>query len=256
MTSRIYIVETVNAGSARCPKYFGGRAAQTDPNLNGIKGRYFYYGRFDQCLVYVKDIDPAHEAYLQSLPDVLAVPADLNTIIAAGQVANIRTQLAARNIPGGWINAGDTYRRVIRETMWVFDFLQRYTAFANFNPLAEGIDLNTTLGAVVINQWGNLLARYLQALTEIDPDTITPDRPEGTLHTPYSAWHNVVTVEALAQGMSQNNIHKCAALVVLTTLGFNISGAQSSTTFNDILSAVGNNRTGVPYLWAGASEAI
>lgn len=256
MTSRFYVVEMVNNPPYRSPKYFGGKGNPTDANLGGIVGFYNDYGVIDQCIVYVKTIDPAHEAYLDTLPDVLAIPSDLDAAITAGQVAGIRSALQARDIPGSWINAGDTYRQAMRETMWVFDFMKRYTAFANFNPIAAGVNLNTALGAVTVNQWQNLRNRYVQALTEIDPDTIILEPPDGRLHTQYTAWHNVTVVEALAAGMSQANVYKCAALVVLDQMNFDLINVQASTTFGDVLRAVGNNRTNVPFLWAGANVTI
>ncbi len=256
MTSRFYIVEMVNNPPYRSPKYFGGRATPTDSNLSGIVGYYNDYGVIDQCIVYVKNIAPIHEAYLDALPDVLAIPANLDTVITAGQVAGIRSALQAREIPGSWVNAGDTYRQAMRETMWVFDFMKRYTTFANFNPIAAGVNLSATLGAVTVNQWQNLRNRYVQALTEIDPETISIGTPEGRMHTPYTAWHNVTVVEALAAGMSQTNVYKCAALVVLDRMNFSLINVQASTTFGDVLRAVGNNRTNVPFLWAGADVTI
>lgn len=256
MTSRFYVVEMINNPPYRSPKYFGGRLNPTDVNLDGIIGHYNDYGVIDQCIVYVKNIAPEHEAYLDALPDVLAVPADLETQIAVGQVSGIRAALQAREIPGNWINAGNTYRQVMRETMWVFDFMKRYTSFANFNPIAAGVNLSATMGAVTINQWQNLHNRYLLALTEIDPETIDIGTPEGRLHTPYTAWHNVTVVEALAAGMSQTNVYKCAAMVVLNLLNFDLVGVQASTTFGDILKGVGNSRTNTPFVWAGAEVTI
>lgn len=256
MTDRFYIIEMVQNGIYRSPKYFRGRVTAGDPNLDGCIGYYNDYGAINQTIVCVPNIQPAHETYLDGLPDVLAIPADLDTQITAGQVAGIRSALQAREIPGNWINAGDTYRQAIRETIWVFSFMQEYTQFAGFNPIAEGVNLSATMGAVTVNQWQTLKARHLELLSTIDPDTITEFTPQGFVYHPVKAWQVPLTAEALAGGMSQVNIYKCALLVLLDKAGFDVSGVQSSTTFGQILRVIGNSNTNKPYMWAGAGITV
>lgn len=260
MTDRFFIIEMVQTVSGlsvyRSPKHFKGRVVAGDPELNGCIGYYNDYGSIDQTIVYVPNIQPSHEAYLDGLPDVLSIPANLDTVITAGQVGNIRSALQAREISGNWINAGDTYRQAIRETLWVFQFMQEYTQFAGFNPLEHGVNLGATIGSVVVNNWEALKARHLDLLTQIDPDTITQSNPSGTVYHPVKAWQLVVTSEALQAGMSQENIYKCALMHLMDRAAINVAGVIPSNTFGQALRLIGNSKTNVPYVWAGAGVVV
>lgn len=82
---RLYFVDIVQNGIYRSPAHFGGRVVAADAVLADVVGFYCDYGQINQCLIYARDISPVHEDYLDALPDVLAIPADLDTVITAGQ---------------------------------------------------------------------------------------------------------------------------------------------------------------------------
>jgi hypothetical protein len=254
--ARFFFVDIVQNGIYRSPAHFGGRFAAPDPELAGIIAYYHDYGLVNQAIVYIPSLPPDAEIYLDNLPDVLGIPANLETVIGAGSVAAIRSALEARDIPGTWIGAGDTYRQAMRETFWVFDVMQDYTTFAAFNPIAAGINLNTTMGNVAVAQWTVLRDRWNTAKTEIDPDTITELTPDGFPYDKYTAWSKVVSVEAANAGMSLANIRKCALMVLVDNAGYDVSPVTSSTTFGQILRGIGNAKTNQAWVWAGAGVTI
>ena len=50
---------------------------------------------------------------------------------------DISNALEAKEIPADWVNAGDTYRSILREVVGYFLFMQRYTATTGFDPIAK-----------------------------------------------------------------------------------------------------------------------
>lgn len=142
IVARLYFVDIVQTGIYRSPAHFGGRVVAPDTELVGVQWALMDYGLIPQGLV-AAEVDSTQQAYLDGLADVLAIPADLDATVTAGNVTVIRNALEARNIPGTWVNVGDSYRVVLREIAGYFQFMQRLTAITGLSPLTQGITLST-----------------------------------------------------------------------------------------------------------------
>lgn len=162
MTLRFYIVPMVQVGNVRGPVHFASRAGEADPELDGVRGAFKDYGLIPVMMV-AAEVDSAQQTYLDTLADIQPVPANIDNVIGAGQVATVQTALENFNIPGTWVNAGDSYRVVMREIFGYFDFMQRLTAITGINPLTLGISLSTQFSQ--LNQtWQDAITRSLSEL--------------------------------------------------------------------------------------------
>lgn len=142
IVARLYFVDIVQTGIYRSPDHFGGRAVAPDTELIGVQWALMDYGLIPQGLV-AAEVNTDQQTYLDSLPDVTVIPADLDATVTAGNVSAIRNALEARNIPATWVNVGDSYRVVLREIAGYFQFMQRLTGITGLDPTAQGITLGT-----------------------------------------------------------------------------------------------------------------
>lgn len=85
---------------------------------------------------------------LTAQPDVLALPANLNSNPSAAQVNNIQTILANRGVPSTWINTGLTYRQIARRLEAIFQFARKYRGLAQASTLLNGRTLSATIGSL------------------------------------------------------------------------------------------------------------
>lgn len=141
MTQRLYIVDMVQIGNYRSPAHFGGRVVEQDAALAGVVARYFDYGLINQVLV-IADVNQAQSDYLDLLSDVFVWPENLEATVPANQVNGLKNELEAREVPVDWVNAGDTYRIILREICWYFTFMQKLTAKTGINPMTLNIRLS------------------------------------------------------------------------------------------------------------------
>ncbi len=162
MTLRFYIVPMIQVGIYRGPAHFESRAAVADLPLVGVRGTFVDYGLIPVCLV-AMEVDTVQETYLSTLSDIQPVPADIDAVITAGQVGTVRTALEAFSIPGTWVNAGDSYRVVMREVIGYFEFMKRLTAITGINPLTLGISLSTQFSQIP-QTWQDAMVRAFSEL--------------------------------------------------------------------------------------------
>jgi hypothetical protein len=215
---RFYIVPITQNGIYRSPSHFGGRAVAADVELVGVVWSMMDYGFINAGLV-AANVDSTQQTYLDSLTDVQPVPQDIDTTVTGGQVTAIQNKLEAFNIPGTWVNVGDSYRTILREICGYFQFLQRYSALTGVDPTAQSISLNTSLGLVVINQWAAMNDRYLELKATMGD---------------FSAF-NQMKSEVIGAGLSNLNFYKASLLIVLTEMGYDTSAAVAGTTLRQIL---------------------
>jgi hypothetical protein len=166
VTIRFYVLpmEPIPPSGFRHPKYFA-----YDPlGVTGITANYSLkdYGLVDFCVI-VTDISAADHTTLSSNADVLAPPVNIDTTMTQGAVNSAKTFLEGFNIPADWVNAGVTYRSVIRTVTGIFLFMQRVTAI-----LGHGINFaNVSLSAQWQNFPADIQAALLQAATEFGYST-------------------------------------------------------------------------------------
>lgn len=165
IVARLYFVDIVQTGIYRSPDHFGGRVVAPDTELIGVQWALMDYGLINQGLV-AAEVNTDQQTYLAGLPDVLAIPANLDATVTAGNINAIQNALEARNIPATWVNVGDSYRVVLREIAGYFQYMQRLTGITGLNPLTQGITLST--------QYQNLPQLWqdaiLQAATDLGYD--------------------------------------------------------------------------------------
>ena len=122
MATRIYIGPTELSGSRRKPKYI--------PALGYSYGAK-YYGSEDVVITAVRDITPTDHTTLVANPDIIAIPENLNANMTQGQVNAAVTFYDSLNLPSGWINTNRTVKQVVKITVGLFMFNQRWRGLAN-----------------------------------------------------------------------------------------------------------------------------
>lgn len=240
---------TVN-GIYRSPSHFGGRAVAPDPELVGVQWSMMDYGMINVGMI-VADVSNTQVTYLQGLADVIMVPANIDTTLGAGQLTATRNALESKNIPADWVNTGDTYRSIIREIMGYFQFMQRYTATTFFNPIANGVSLDTTMGNPALNNWQAMKTRWNEIQATVRPKTpeelaadeiliqhglpITPD-----VNYDYGEAMRMTMDEANLAGLSQANCLKAALIMIGDDMGYDVSAVAAGTTLRGILRGLAN----------------
>jgi len=171
MAFRIYtvpIVTTVHGGgTVRTAKYvYSGLTLVMIP-IAGADGLQrvgvLAYGNETQMLVGA-NFTTADDATLVSMPDVNAVPVDLDSLVTTGQRTAIQAFLESVNIPAGWIAVGDTWRSVARGVCGIFTFGNAYIGVwsrtvGGIAPswFVAGVTLATTFGALPANVQATML---------------------------------------------------------------------------------------------------
>lgn len=152
MPMRIYIVPVVlNSRGVRVPKYF------SDPAIVPSSSPRDQIDYGDQPWMIVgADLLPADDTEVAGMPDVNAVPFNLDTNPSAGAVNVVESFLEAANVPADWVNPSLTWRTIVRNVLNLFSFMQRYEGFyTEQNPTDPARSIFT--GGVTMNtQWGSL----------------------------------------------------------------------------------------------------
>lgn len=151
---RFYIVPYISVNQYRNAAHFGGRAFDPDPPLASAKWWQNDYGLVDVGII-MANVDDTQIAYLDTLPDILVVPEDIDSVIGA-RITAVKAGLNAFNIPSASISASDTYRGALREINGTFEFMQRLTRIAEANPFKLNIQLTTTFSQLP-QMWKNAL---------------------------------------------------------------------------------------------------
>ena len=122
------------------------------PIVNGqIRGRLSIYRYGAQGILLVAaDVDDATDKAITALSGVLRIPDNLDQQVGAGGLTIVRNALETRNIPGNWVQAGTTYRALLRVALGAFTLLQRYRAISgNMGKVLQGaVTLNTVFSTL------------------------------------------------------------------------------------------------------------
>jgi hypothetical protein len=95
---------------------------------------------------------------LQSQPDVMVVPANLDATVSALALTTIQAKLEAANLPAHWITTDMTYRQVLRGFRRVLTFMQRWQGLGFARLFASGVTLDTRLNQLTATQRQRLSA--------------------------------------------------------------------------------------------------
>lgn len=121
-------------GSARGPEYFKWRF---DPDLDSLTNRWAAadYGFLPTMLLVAFDMSQADHDALCANVDVYCFPDNLDQPISDG---NIDAFFEGLNIPTDWLTPSTSYRELMRSTMGLFQYNQRYSAECGHSLLGEG----------------------------------------------------------------------------------------------------------------------
>lgn len=145
MAVEFFISPIVTVDGWRWAKY------QNDPQVE--RSGMIRFSRQEEAILMLD----APQSFLDTVaadPDVLRIctKAELDDVLTAGQRTAVRNQLEQRNIPAQWVNAGDTWRNVIRGTVGVFLFSQRVEG-----RTGNGITFHFQQGNVALDDtWADL----------------------------------------------------------------------------------------------------
>lgn len=134
----------LNVQEIRGPAHFHSRAADPDPELKDVRWEMKSFGVLDVGLM-AADVDEAQAAYLDSLPDVLAFPADIDQPVSLRQIGSFRVKLEAFGIPAIQITADDHYRDVLIAIIDMFSFMQRVQGAMGETRTKSGVHLAAKL---------------------------------------------------------------------------------------------------------------
>jgi hypothetical protein len=156
---RLYLVpvETVvnNAGmTCNGAKYFNWGYDPDPETAISTPTACIYYGYHPWVLVLAKDISQADHDTLIGYPDVFAFPAldQLNQTIDPGD--NIDGFFEGIDLPTDWMTPSTTYIELLRRTISIFLFCQRYHGISQGHDLFENVDLEDKYSTLTVEEQG------------------------------------------------------------------------------------------------------
>jgi len=160
---QFFIVDVVTTGTVnapyRTPAHFGNAAVRIgNPPDAQLVGVVFGYTDIQSGAIVSALITSDQQTYLQSLPDVLVVPRNIDNNIPVNRFTAITNALENKGIPVLTLNSGDTYREFLRGIVGEALVAQRFTSQTGvyvFNPSLENF---------LSVQFGNLPEDYQLAL--------------------------------------------------------------------------------------------
>ena len=150
-TVEIYIMPLKGGGSRENPR----RPKYAEQAISYGSTRF---GEEGETLTAMLALADSH-AIIQADADVIRIdPANLDNTLSGGAVTTITNFLEARNIPANWITTSNTSRQVLRVTLGVFLFTQRYAKLAGKQKIfLAGVDLTKVLSSFPANVRTNLI---------------------------------------------------------------------------------------------------
>lgn len=127
--ARLYFIPVVTVAESnyRCPAYLPHRFNPALVGLEDVAWAWELAFLEDIGLV-AAEVTVAQHALLNAQPGVVAVPANLDGVITAGQATAIRTRLEGSRTPAEWCQTGLTYREVLRGVLGVWQVHNRLVA--------------------------------------------------------------------------------------------------------------------------------
>lgn len=160
---RIYVMPIERVGNARGPKYF-----KWWFNPDGIDTVWSMkdFGYRDTCII-AADVTPAQHQEIAARDDVIAAPADIDSVIDTQQKRDaVVDALESLHVPAGWVEVGMTYREVVRPVTHLFLLAQRYYG-QTASKYGEGLRLvEPSLGYTLDTLVSDIPAQVRQDLNE------------------------------------------------------------------------------------------
>jgi hypothetical protein len=97
-------------------------------------------------------LSAAQRTALQSQPDAMVIPSNLDNVVSALALAGIQQKLESVNLPAHWITADMTYRQVLRGFRRVITFMQRWHGLGFGRLFEAGVTLDTRLNQLTAQQ--------------------------------------------------------------------------------------------------------
>jgi hypothetical protein len=85
------------------------------------------------CLFAAMNPTQAEITAISASPGVTTLPSNLTLVMSTTDAARATAFLEANNIPGSWVQAGMTWLTMLRYSMQLFQFMQRYNGVATAN---------------------------------------------------------------------------------------------------------------------------
>jgi hypothetical protein len=148
---KIYLVPIEQIGNDRGPKYFCWQDGDTDciQDWGGMD-----YGFVPSMLIVARNISQAQHDALILNADVYAFPDNLDQSIPPN---TLNAFFEGINLPTDWLTSSTTYRELLRYTIGMFQFNQRYSGIAaNETGQARSIFDN---GRTLDSSWNSLSAQ-------------------------------------------------------------------------------------------------
>ena len=141
---RLFLVPVEISDNARKAKYLRGRTLSPSdiPELQAASWSGMDYGEQDVMLVVV-EVDSIQHALLAANLDVLALPLNIDQLLAPVAVSIVQTALEAHHIPADWVDDTFTYRQILKLVAGMFQFLQRCHGIGMGKLFSGAISLDT-----------------------------------------------------------------------------------------------------------------
>lgn len=132
-------------GVTRGPKYF-----RLFDDHEGIVCNWSFcdYGLMPAGII-CADVTLEIHNELTGYSDVLAVPADIDQQVGAAETI-VQTALERLKLPGAWVNSAHTYREILRVTLCLFQFAQRYHRLYLEKVVEGDADLGMTISQLPV----------------------------------------------------------------------------------------------------------
>ena len=151
----------------RSPKYFTGTEAIP---MVTCKWESTHYGLNDVCLIKAEVSIDQHNL-LKSQPDVIAFPAQLDSIISDSAIANTSNKLSEFNIPTDLISNAITYRAYLKRVYKLFEAFRLLHSVSNTKIFTEGFTLNSKYSELNLKTQNALKA--VASILSIDASAFT-----------------------------------------------------------------------------------
>lgn len=157
---RFYVVPKIGAGTEEDPirpKYIADA---------GISHASMDYGLEDTHLVGAEVTDAQHTLLAAQL-DVIAIPADLDSLIGLSALPVVQQALEGLYVPADWVTTSHSYRDVVRLVGKLFQYMQRFQGREMRKFFEGGITLDTRVNQLTQAQ----RTAMLDAATDLGLDT-------------------------------------------------------------------------------------
>jgi hypothetical protein len=152
MATRFYVVPKAGTGVPADNDPFRPQYFLDTLGTGLIAGSVFGmdYGLEPYFLV-AAEVTPAEHAAIAAHADVIALPANLDTAIGAN-LGTVTGKLETIGFPSDWVDAGTTYRQVVRTMTKYLQFAQRLHGSEHVRLLPAGITLNSLVSDLTAAQ--------------------------------------------------------------------------------------------------------